>query len=151
MLRLIDDQVDRLMRNLETSGTLRNTIVVYLADHGDYFSDYGLMRKGVELPEVLTRIPMVWAGPGVQPQKGQHAFVSIADVMPTLCEAMGAPFPAGTQGRSLWPLLRARTTRAKSSKASTRKSASAACTTGRRTHRSEVGTHPRRSGRHSQL
>ena len=105
MLRMIDDQVDRLLRHLEASGKLRNTIVVYLADHGDYFCDYGLERKGVELPEVLTRVPMVWAGPGIQPQKDHDAFVSLADVMPTLCEAMGAPFPAGMQGRSLWPLL----------------------------------------------
>ena len=70
MLRLIDDQVDRLLRRLETSGKLRNTIVVYLADHGDYFCDYGLERKGVELPEVLTRVPMVWAGPGIQRAEG---------------------------------------------------------------------------------
>jgi arylsulfatase A-like enzyme len=31
--------------------------------------------------------------------------VSLADVMPTLCEAIGAPIPRGAQGRSLWPLL----------------------------------------------
>ena len=105
MLRLIDDQIDRFIRHLEASGTLENTIIVYLSDHGDYCTDYGLMRKGVELPEVLTRIPMVWTGWRVRPQTGHPAFVSIADVMPTLCEAIGAPTPHGVQGRSLWPLL----------------------------------------------
>jgi arylsulfatase A-like enzyme len=29
----------------------------------------------------------------------------MADIMPTLCEAMGAEIPNGVQGRSLWPLL----------------------------------------------
>jgi arylsulfatase A-like enzyme len=106
MLRLIDDQVDRLVRHLESSGKLGNTILVYLADHGDYFSDYGLERKGVELPEVLIRVPMIWTGWNIKPQADCPAFVSIADVMPTLCEAMGAPIPQGVQGRSLWPLLR---------------------------------------------
>lgn len=101
MLRLIDDQIARLVRHVD----LENTIVVYLVDHGDYLTDYGLMRKGVELPEALTRIPMVWAGWGVKPRSGDPAFVSIADVMPTLCEAIGAEIPHGAQGRSLWPML----------------------------------------------
>lgn len=105
MLRLIDDQLDRLVRYLESSRKLGNTILLYLADHGDFFADYGLERKGVELPEVLTRVPMVWAGWNIKPQADHPAFVSIADVMPTLCEATGAPVPHGVQGRSLWPLL----------------------------------------------
>ena len=105
MLRLIDDQLARLIAHLESSGLTKNTIVVYLTDHGDYFCDYGLMRKGVGLPEVLTRIPMVWTGPGIQAQSKHPAFVSTADILPTLCEAIGAPVPRGVQGRSLWPLL----------------------------------------------
>ena len=105
LMRLIDEQVGRLLRHLETAGKRDNTIVVFMADHGDFFCDYGLERKGVELPEVLTRIPMVWSGPGVRAQRGLPAFVSIADIMPTLCEAIGAPIPSGAQGRSLWPML----------------------------------------------
>jgi arylsulfatase A-like enzyme len=105
MLRLIDDQIGRLLRHLETSGKLSNTIVVYLSDHGDFFCDYGLDRKGVDLPEVLTRIPMIWSGWKVRPQKDHPAFVSTADILPTFCEAIGAPIPRGSQGRSLWPML----------------------------------------------
>jgi len=100
-----DDQIARLLGHLQTAGIAKNTIVVYLSDHGDYFCDYGLMRKGVGVPEVLARIPMIWSGAGIQPQANHPAFVSTADVMPTLCEAIGAPIPRGAQGRSLWPLL----------------------------------------------
>jgi arylsulfatase A-like enzyme len=39
------------------------------------------------------------------PHQAQTAHVSLADLMPTFCEAMGAGIPAGVQGRSLWPLL----------------------------------------------
>ena len=105
MLRLIDDQLARLLQHLERTGKLANTIVVYLSDHGDFFCDYGLDRKGVDLPEVLTRIPTVWSGWKIRPQKDHPAFVSTADILPTLCEAIGAPIPRGSQGRSLWPML----------------------------------------------
>jgi len=106
MLRLIDDQLGRLMQYLDTSGKLASTIVVYLTDHGDFFCDYGLDRKGVDLPEVLTRIPMVWSGWNIRARKDAPEFVSTADILPTLCEAMGTPIPRGAQGRSLWPMLR---------------------------------------------
>ena len=105
MLRLIDDQLARLVGHLETSGKLANTLVVYLSDHGDFFCDYGLDRKGVDLPEVLTRIPMVWSGWQVRPRRDAPEFVSTADILPTLVEAIGAPIPRGVQGRSLLPML----------------------------------------------
>jgi arylsulfatase A-like enzyme len=106
MLRLLDDQLTRLVNHLNSRNLMNKTIIVYLADHGDYLMDYGLARKGVGLFECLTRIPMVWSGYGIQPSSaGKSAFVSMADVMPTLCEAMGTEIPHGVQGRSLWPLL----------------------------------------------
>ena len=82
MLRLIDDQIARLLNHLESTGKLMNTIIVYLTDHGDFFCDYGLIRKGVDLPEVLTRIPMVWSGWGIRAQTDHPAFVSTADIFP---------------------------------------------------------------------
>jgi len=107
MLRLIDDQIKRLLTFLDGKGLTENTLVLYLSDHGDYFCDYGVMRKGVGMPEDLTRIPMIWAGPGIVAQhKVSDAFVSTSDVMPTICEALGVPIPHGAQGRSLWPMLR---------------------------------------------
>lgn len=105
-LRMIDDQVKRLLDHMQAKGLLENTVIVYTADHGDYVMDYGLARKGVGLPDCLARIPMVWSGYGVHPSNaGKTAHVSNADVMPTLCEVMGAPIPHGVQGRSLWPVL----------------------------------------------
>jgi arylsulfatase A-like enzyme len=106
MVRLIDDQIDRLLRFMHENRLLENTLVIITSDHGDYMTDYGLMRKGVEMPEVLIRVPMVWSGWGIKPSASPHpAFVSIADVMPTLCEALLIEIPRGAQGRSLWPLL----------------------------------------------
>ena len=107
-LRMIDDQVKRLVDHLQAKDVLRNTIIVRVSDHGDYLMEYGLGRKGVGLPETLVHIPMVWHGLDVRAggDAGARAFVSMADLMPTICEVMGAPIPHGVQGRSLLPLLR---------------------------------------------
>jgi arylsulfatase A-like enzyme len=106
MLRLIDDQVERFVGALEAMSLRQDTILVCLSDHGDFVGEYGLVRKGPEVPECLMRIPMQWTGPGIVVRRGPHgAHVSLADVMPTLCEAIGVPLPEGVQGRSLWPLL----------------------------------------------
>ena len=106
MLRLIDDQVKRFVSFLEGEGLRENTIIIFLSDHGDFVGEYGLIRKGPELAECLTRIPLQIAGPGIPATAEPHpAHVSVVDLMPTLCEAIGAEMPEGVQGRSLWPLL----------------------------------------------
>ena len=106
MLRLIDDQVKRFVGFLDAQGLRDNTLIVFTSDHGDFVGEYGLMKKGPELPECIARIPLQFTGPGIAPRPEAHAaHVSIVDVMPTLCEAIGAERPAGVQGRSLWPLL----------------------------------------------
>lgn len=106
MLRLIDDQIKRFFDYLDSKGLRDNTIMIFLSDHGDYVGEYGLMRKGAELPEVLIRIPFLAVGPGIQASDAPHpAHITTADVMPTICEAMGTDIPQGVQGRSLWPLL----------------------------------------------
>lgn len=105
MLRLLDDQIRRLYEHLNDAGLVEDTIFVQLADHGDYVGDYGLQRKGAGMPEALMRIPMFVTGPGVRPAVNETDFVSLVDVYPTLCEALGRPIPYGVTGRSFWPVL----------------------------------------------
>ncbi|WP_168123842.1 sulfatase-like hydrolase/transferase [Paenibacillus sp. HB172176] len=106
MLRLIDDQIRRFVQFLEDEALLENTLIVFVSDHGDFVGEYELIKKGPEAPDILTRIPLQFYGPGVAASASPHpAHVSLADIMPTVCEAMGSPIPASVQGRSLWPIL----------------------------------------------
>ena len=106
MLRLIDDQVKRFVSFLDKKGLCKNTIIIFLSDHGDFVGEYGLIRKGPDLPECLTRIPLFFTGPGIiAGEKAHDAHINICDIMPTLCDALGVAIPDGVQGRSLWPLL----------------------------------------------
>ncbi|HTN62597.1 MAG TPA: sulfatase-like hydrolase/transferase, partial [Devosia sp.] len=105
MLRMIDDQVARFVSHLKTNGQFDNTILIFLSDHGDYAGDHGLQRKGAGLPECLVRVPLIIRGPGIDPSVNETDFVSLVDIFPTLCEAVGQDIPFGVQGRSLWPML----------------------------------------------
>ena len=105
-VRMVNDQIARFVDALRNLGLFTDTLVVFVADHGDYLMQYGLGRKGVGLSEALTQIPMIWSGanlPALPPNT--RDFVSMADVMPTICEAMRQPIPEGVQGRSLWKTL----------------------------------------------
>lgn len=106
MLRLIDDQFERLIEGLKERGLEDNTIIIYLSDHGDFVGEYGLIRKGADLPDILCHIPMIWKGPGIKAQgKRKKGFVSIVDILPTLCDYLNIKIPFGCQGKSIRPLL----------------------------------------------
>lgn len=106
MLRLIDDQMKRLVGFLKQNNIYENTILIFVADHGDLTGEYGLIKKGTGVPDCLTRIPMIWHGPGIVKNKlPQPAHVSNVDIMPTISDIVGHPLPDGVMGRSLWPML----------------------------------------------
>lgn len=106
MMRLIDDQIKRLENILQEQGLLENTVIFFVADHGDFVGDYGLLRKGPGLPEDLCRIPFFVKGPGIKASTKPHnAHVNLVDVMPTICELIGQEIPVGVQGKSLVPLF----------------------------------------------
>ena len=52
------------------------------------------------------RVPLVMAGPGIDVTGVQDAPVHVSDLMPTLLDAAGVPFDAGSlYGKSIFPLL----------------------------------------------
>lgn len=106
MLRLIDDQIKRLVEGLRERDLEQDTLIIFVSDHGDFAGEYGLIRKGPDLPDVLTHIPMVFRGPGVEAMgKENRHFVNLVDILPTVCDWLGAEIPFGCQGKSLRPLL----------------------------------------------
>jgi arylsulfatase A-like enzyme len=110
-IRMVDDQIARFLSALDEMGLRKQTLIVFVADHGDFMMQYGVGRKGVGLSEALTHIPMIWSGGGLPAlPKNTSDLVSMADVMPSLCDAMQQPIPEGVQGRSLWKTLHKSTT-----------------------------------------
>ena len=96
----------RLMAALAANGLAEDTIVVFLADHGDNLGSHHLFNKG-RLIEESIRIPMIFHAPDIlerdRVNRGQVA--QIIDVAPTLLDLAGAEVPDHIQGRSLAPLV----------------------------------------------
>ena len=108
-VKLIDDQVGRILAALEQSGQLDRTVVVFTADHGDMAGGHGMAWKSngsfydeIVLVPLLIRYP-----PLFEPQASGLA-VDLTDLMPTLLEIVARPVPDQAQGQSLVPYLTGR-------------------------------------------
>ncbi|MBB6251926.1 sulfatase-like hydrolase/transferase [Nitrospirillum iridis] len=124
---VVDTQIDRVLRTLEESGLADNTIVVFLADHGEYAAAHGMMiekwhtayQEALHVPVVVQFPPSHRVHGGLR-QLDQ--VTSHIDILPTILGLAGAdqaaaaaeladsrrPFPP-LPGANLAPLIRGET------------------------------------------
>jgi arylsulfatase len=106
MIKLIDDQLGRILNALEETGQRHNTLIIFMSDHGETLGDHGLIEKGARFYEGLVRVPLIFSWPGhIQSGVVSDALVELTDITPTLLEVTGMPIPDRVQGRSLLPIL----------------------------------------------
>ncbi len=101
----MDSQAGRILKALEKSGQLENTVVVVWGDHGWHLGEKGITGKNT-LWERSTRVPFIWAGPGVTVGARCSSPVELLDIFPTLMEMTGTPPRGDLEGHSLVPQLR---------------------------------------------
>ena len=101
-----DAQIGRVLDALEQSPYQKNTIVVFLTDHGFHLGEKHHWQKAT-LWEEATHCLLMFRAPGVTSAGGvSQRFVSLQDLYPTLSELCGLPLPEYVDGRSLVPLLK---------------------------------------------
>jgi choline-sulfatase/uncharacterized sulfatase len=110
LISQVDHAIGTILEELELSGKLENTIVVYSSDHGDYAGEHGLMEKtgGISY-RAITRIPLIVrmpAGAGEETGRVKDDLVEAVDLFPTLCELAGFEAPNTVQGISFAPIVR---------------------------------------------
>lgn len=106
-IRFADEQIGRLLGALEAAGRLDDTIVLFVADHGESLGEHELYYTHAGLYEVSIRVPLIVRAPGLRAGVVESALVSQLDIAPTLSELFGLDHSAQTYGRSLVPLLAA--------------------------------------------
>lgn len=106
MIAQIDDQLARLLRHLDESGELENTVVIFTSDHGETLGDHGLLLKGCRFYEGLVRVPLIFHFPQ-QYLSGRQIDqpTELLDLSATLLEIAGVEIPSSHQGHSLLPWL----------------------------------------------
>jgi choline-sulfatase len=101
----VDAQIGRLLAALEASGHADDTIVVVWGDHGWHLGEKAITGKN-SLWERSTRVPLIFAGPGVTAGQRCGRPVELLDIYPTLVELADLPPRADLEGLSLVPLLK---------------------------------------------
>jgi arylsulfatase A-like enzyme len=104
-ISFVDAQVGRVLGALKESGRLDKTIVVLWSDHGYHLGEKLITGKNT-LWERSTRVPLIFAGPGISSNAKCSRAVELLDMYPTLLELCGFEPRKNLEGHSLVPLLK---------------------------------------------
>ncbi len=115
MLSGIDRVVGRVTDHLEKTGLSKNTIIIFIGDNGYYMAQRGFAGKWSHYEESL-RVPLIVHDPReeqkseftVRPEIGLNV-----DVPATILDYAGVKVPRSYQGKSLSPLVAAKTEKTK--------------------------------------
>jgi arylsulfatase A-like enzyme len=113
MVENIDDNVGRLLDDLERLDLASRTIVVFLSDNGPQQPRYNSGFRGLKgtVHEGGIRAPFFVRWPGrIEADRSIDRIAAHIDLTPTILEACKVPIPPGLRldGLSLWPLLEGR-------------------------------------------
>jgi arylsulfatase A-like enzyme len=101
----VDAQVGRIMAALDEAGLAENTIVVVWGDHGWHLGEKAITGKNT-LWDDGTRVPLIFAGPGVASGERCEQPAELLDIYPTLIDLCGLNKRTDLEGISLLPQLK---------------------------------------------
>ncbi|MEG2151317.1 MAG: sulfatase-like hydrolase/transferase [Bacteroidaceae bacterium] len=107
--KMVMTQIDQVIEALNSTPAGKNTIVIFMADHGDGMSSHRMVTKQISFYDEVTNVPFIFSGPGIKKQTKliDNLLVSpTLDLLPTLCDIAGIAVPASKPGISLLPTLK---------------------------------------------
>ena len=103
-ISFVDHCVGVVLDALKSSQYSDDTVIVLWSDHGFHLGEKQHWAKRT-LWEESTRVPLLFAGPGIQHDKACAEPASLLDVYPTLVEICNLPKSKHLEGLSLVPQL----------------------------------------------
>ena len=102
----VDAEIGRVLQALEDYGYAKDTLTVFIADHGEGLGHHQMVRKSSLYDEAL-RVPLLFSWPGyiMENKTDTIHLASGLDIMPTLCDYAGIKTPANMRGVSLRAVL----------------------------------------------
>lgn len=106
-IKLVDDNIGKIMATLDRVGCADSTLVVFVTDHGDLLFDHGCIEKTF-LYESAVRIPFLVRGPDIPAGSRYSHLVSQIDLLPTVLDHCGIAVNPdwNVEGRSVLPVAR---------------------------------------------
>lgn len=105
-IRYLDDQLRRLVEELDRMLGAENLLLVVTADHGEEFGEHGATAHAQLYDEVM-HVPLLFRWPGRIPaDKRVRTPVSLVDIPPTILQLSGIERFRTRDGVSLVPLFR---------------------------------------------
>lgn len=101
----VDYHLGRLFDWLESSGRMKDTMVVIMADHAESLGERGVYKHSSQLYNEQLHIPYLIYVPGLAPRRIKD-YVSSVDLSPTILHTLGFDFPQACSGVSLLPLMK---------------------------------------------
>jgi arylsulfatase A-like enzyme len=101
LITLQDEQIGRIIDNLEAKGVLNDTVIIYTADHGDMLGDFGLYFKS-NMYNASIRVPFMVSYPEKMPcGTVSAALCGLQDILPTLLSLCGIDYSYNFDGMDL--------------------------------------------------
>ena len=106
---LVDTWVGHLLEKVDRLGLMKETAIIFTADHGYYLGEHDWIGKSsiegdhqyfLKLYEEVAHVPLLVYVPEAQPRR-VTALTHPADLMPTILELLDVPRPPRVQGESL--------------------------------------------------
>ncbi len=111
LVATVDRSVGAIMTAIDDLGLRKNTMVMFLSDHGHLFGDHDLQGKPTgplgKLYEVTTRVPLLIRHPeGLGAGERIEGIAQHPDLLPTVLDFLEVEIPGDLHGMSLLPMLR---------------------------------------------
>ncbi len=108
----MDDQIGRILKQVEANALDDNTIIVYCSDNGMNLGQHGVWGKGngtfpLNFYEESIKVPFVYYDPRTNINKIENSFFSQYDIFPTIIDVCGInyKFDSSFPGNSFYTVL----------------------------------------------
>jgi arylsulfatase A-like enzyme len=104
MIEKVDGEIGKILTKVRESGLDKNTIIVFLSDHGDCQGAHLWNQKTVFYEEA-AKVPLIISYSGIAAKKSDCLVQTGIDLMPTLCDLSGIQPPEIVRGISLKQII----------------------------------------------
>ena len=88
----VDGEFGKILSQLKAKNLYDDSMIVFLADHGEALCEHGVLGHGDNVYEETTRVPLIIKYPNSLNLKGRvRSLVELADLFPTVASLFGQP------------------------------------------------------------